>query len=179
MFRLVHSYIHLATNCTHDVICSRTQYCAEICKPGTIAVSSWNRFVTRTQSSLSLISSLCMHQSIGTHNSAISAAYGYGVEDRYLSMILSAFYVQFNKVHTISQYYSITDQLNLGVRHIELDIHYFHSHLRVSHCGFSVGVINYVFYGLEYILGWMDFKYDTDTIGCFPSFNGVPSGTFW
>lgn len=123
-----------------------------------------------------MLGSFCDYQSIGTHNSAITAAYGYGVEDQFISMILSASYLQFNKVHTVSQYYSITDQLNLGVRQIELDIHYFHSHLRISHCGFSVGVINYLFYAMEHLLSWFNFKYDTETIGCFPSFNGIPSG---
>lgn len=174
--RVVHSYLHKSINCTHDIICSRTEFCAEICKPGTVYVDLWTRFATRSQSSLSMLGSFCDYQSIGTHNSAITAAYGYGVEDQFISMILSASYLQFNKVHTVSQYYSITDQLNLGVRQIELDIHYFHSHLRISHCGFSVGVINYLFYAMEYLLSWFNFKYDTETIGCFPSFNGIPSG---
>ncbi|KNB43840.1 hypothetical protein JH06_2226 [Blastocystis sp. subtype 4] len=90
-------------------------------------------------------------------------------------MALSASYLQFNEVRTMSQYYSITDQLNLGVRHIELDVHFFHGQLRISHCGFSVGVINYLFYFMEKMFQWFNFHYDTETIGCLPSFNGIPS----
>ena len=90
-------------------------------------------------------------------------------------MILSSSYLQFSEVRTLSQYYSITDQLNLGVRHIELDIHYFHNQLRISHCGFSVGIVNYIFHFMERWLRWSHFAYDTETIGCLPSFNGIPA----
>lgn len=176
MCSLVNKLIHPATNCTHVIYCSRTEYCSEICKPGSVATTSWIQFASRTQSSLSTLSSVCKHQSIGTHNSAISAAYGYGVEDKLYSLILSASYLQFNQVRTVSQYYSITDQLNMGVRHIELDIHYFHGKLRISHCGFSVGLINYFFHAMEFTLRPFHFLYDTETIGCVPSFNGIPSG---
>ena len=138
-------------------------------------MSDWLSFASRTQSSLSSLGSFCDHQSVGTHNSAITAAYGFGVEDRFYSMALSASYLQFNEVRTMSQYYSITDQLNLGVRHIELDVHFFHGQLRISHCGFSVGVINYLFYFMEKMFQWFNFHYDTETIGCLPSFNGSPS----
>ncbi|KAK8795377.1 hypothetical protein WA588_004221 [Blastocystis sp. NMH] len=90
-------------------------------------------------------------------------------------MVLSASYLQFNEVRTISQYYALTDQLNMGVRHLELDIHYFHGQFRMSHCGFSIGIVNYLFHLMENVLKWLNFKYDTDTIGCLPSFNGIPA----
>lgn len=108
---------------------------------------------------------MCSHQSIGTHNSVITASYGFGVEDCLYSMVLSASYLQFNEVRTISQYYALTDQLNMGVRHLELDIHYFHGQFRMSHCGFSIGIVNYLFHLMENVLKWLNFKYDTDTIG--------------
>lgn len=159
------------------IYCSRTEYCSEICEPGTVKTTSWQQFASRTQSSLSTLSTLCEHHSIGTHNSAISAAYGYGVEDTYYSLLLSSFYIQFNQVRTLSQYYSITDQLNMGVRHIELDIHFFYNQLRISHCGFSVGLLNSIFSAMEWTLRPFRFLYNTETIGCVPSFNGIPSGT--
>lgn len=134
------------------------------------------RLPCERQSSLSLLHGFCHHQSVGTHNSAITSTYGYGAEDKYYSMLLSASYLQFNEVRTVSQYYSLADQLNMGVRHIELDIHFFHGRLRVSHCGFSVGIINYVFHFLERLLQHFHFRYDTETIGCLPSFNGIPAG---
>ena len=173
---MIHSYYHATVNCTHDIVCSRTEFCSEICRTGSVAVDSWTSVATRTQSSLSLLGSFCYHQSIGTHNSAITASYGYGVEDQYYSMLLAASYLQFNEMRTISQFYSLTDQLNMGVRHLELDIHFFHGQLRISHCGFSVGIINYLFYSMEKILQWFNFRYDTETIGCMPSFNGIPAG---
>lgn len=164
-----------STKCQLEVYCARSGFCREICRPGTVVVSPWIGFATRTQSSLSSLGSFCEHQSIGTHNSAITAAYGFGVEDAFYSTILASSYLQFNEVRTLSQYFSITDQLNLGVRHIELDIHYFHRQLRISHCGFSVGVVNYLFHWMERWLRWMNFAYDTETIGCLPSFNGIPA----
>lgn len=173
---LVNTLIHPNTTCTHTLYCSRTEYCSEICQPGTVSTTAWHQFASRTQSTLSTLSSFCEHQSIGTHNSAITAAYGYGVEDTFYSVLLSASYLQLNQVRTLSQFYSITDQLNMGVRQIELDIHYFHNHLRISHCGFSIGLINYLFYAMEFTLKLFHFSYDTETIGCMPSFNGIPSG---
>lgn len=164
------------TNCTHDMFCARTGYCSSVCKEGTVSVSPWLSFASRTQSSLALLGSMCSHQSIGTHNSVITASYGFGVEDCLYSMVLSASYLQFNEVRTISQYYALTDQLNMGVRHLELDIHYFHGQFRMSHCGFSIGIVNYLFHFMENVLKWLNFKYDTDTIGCLPSFNGIPAG---
>ena len=62
------------------------------------------------------------------------------------------------------------------MRHLELDIHYFHGQFRMSHCGFSIGIVNYLFHFMENVLKWLNFKYDTDTIGCLPSFNGIPAG---
>ncbi|KAK8815551.1 hypothetical protein WA538_004680 [Blastocystis sp. DL] len=157
------------------MFCARTGYCSSVCKEGTVSVSPWLSFASRTQSSLALLGSMCSHQSIGTHNSAITASYGFGVEDCLYSMVLSASYLQFNEVRTISQYYALTDQLNMGVRHLELDIHYFHGQFRMSHCGFSIGIVNYLFHFMENVLKWLNFKYDTDTIGCLPSFNGIPA----
>lgn len=158
------------------MFCARTGYCSSVCKEGTVSVSPWLSFASRTQSSLALLGSMCSHQSIGTHNSVITASYGFGVEDCLYSMVLSASYLQFNEVRTISQYYALTDQLNMGVRHLELDIHYFHGQFRMSHCGFSIGIVNYLFHLMENVLKWLNFKYDTDTIGCLPSFNGIPAG---
>ena len=179
VIRLVNPLYPEGTNCTHDTFCARTGYCSSVCKEGTVSVSPWMSFASRTQSSLSLLGSMCSHQSIGTHNSAITASYGFGVEDCLYSMVLSASYLQFNEVRTLSQYFSLTDQLNLGVRHLELDIHYFHGQFRMSHCGFSIGIINYLFHFMEDVLKWLNFKYDTDTIGCLPSFNGIPAGGEW
>ena len=167
--------ISASTKCHVDVYCARSGFCREICRKGSVVVNPWIAFSTRTQASLSTFGSFCEHQSIGTHNSAITAAYGFGVEDQFYSMILASSYLQFSEVRTFSQYYSITDQLNLGIRHIELDIHYFHSQLRISHCGFSVGIVNYVFHFLERWLRLFHFAYDTETIGCLPSFNGIPA----
>jgi hypothetical protein len=38
-------------------------------------------------------------------------------------------------LRTSNQWLSLTDQLNLGVRALELDTHYFLGQLRVGHCG--------------------------------------------
>lgn len=163
-------------SCTSVQICSKSSICTFVCLPGSVYVPPFVSFATRTQSALSIEYSFCHHQSIGTHNSAISSAYGFGTEDSFISTILSASHIQFRSIRTNSHFLSITDQLNMGVRHVELDIHWFNSQHHISHCGFTVPILNYLFRIVDKLMYYAHIDFDSETIGCRPSFNGISAG---
>ncbi|KAK8807075.1 hypothetical protein WA158_003834 [Blastocystis sp. Blastoise] len=161
--------------CNQTIVFTHNHLSALTCKPGTVVINDTLSYSLKTQNQLSLQVNLCESQFLGTHNSAISAAYGYGTEDGFLSLLLYVSDVQLFKVHTLNQYLSITDQLNLGIRVIEIDVHFVYDSLRIAHCGgFSSPFLNYIFAGIETLFGKWGFKYDSETIGCFPSFSGIP-----
>eukprot|EP01024_Parvocaulis_polyphysoides_P014963 TRINITY_DN16379_c0_g1_i2.p1 TRINITY_DN16379_c0_g1~~TRINITY_DN16379_c0_g1_i2.p1 ORF type:complete len:149 (+),score=13.10 TRINITY_DN16379_c0_g1_i2:74-520(+) len=61
--------------------CDYYNRCTTVCKPGSVVLSGWFNFAMRTQIELSNTQSLCYQTLLGTHNSAISLAYGYGNEE--------------------------------------------------------------------------------------------------
>eukprot|EP00198_Chlamydomonas_reinhardtii_P002266 XP_001691602.1 predicted protein [Chlamydomonas reinhardtii] len=79
--------------------CDSRNVCARVCARGSVRLDPWLQQAVAYQP-------LCLAQLLGTHNSAITLADGYGMHDelytsylRYLNLVLS-----------------LTDQLNLGVR---------------------------------------------------------------
>lgn len=74
--------------------------------------------------------------------------------------------------------FSLTDQLNLGVRVLEVDVHYFEGQLRVGHCGgLKVPPVNVLFRTLNVlakVLGH-ELMWDTETFGCVPSLSSIPA----
>jgi hypothetical protein len=82
------------------------------------------------------------------------------------------------KVHTNDQLFSITDQLQMGVRFIELDVHWFNNDLHIAHCGgFHSKLLDEMIQGLNYIAKLLgtDIEWDTETIGCKPSLSSIPA----
>ncbi|EEY63994.1 uncharacterized protein PITG_02506 [Phytophthora infestans T30-4] len=82
------------------------------------------------------------------------------------------------KVHTNDQLFSLTDQLHMGVRFIELDVHWFDGDLHIAHCGgfkskLLDGMIE-VFNEIAKLLG-TGIEWDSETIGCKPSLSSIPS----
>ncbi len=81
------------------------------------------------QSRLSNALPLCYATLFGTHNSGITLADGYGNRDAYYQGWFK--YLKWATpnpasalLRTNNQYLSLTDQLNLGVRSVELDTHW-------------------------------------------------------
>lgn len=82
------------------------------------------------------------------------------------------------RVHTNDQLFSLTDQLQMGVRFIELDVHWFNNDLHIAHCGGFrselldgfIGALNEV----AKLLG-TDIQWDSETIGCKPSLSSIPA----
>lgn len=81
-------------------------------------------------------------------------------------------------VHTNDQLFSLTDQLHMGVRFIELDVHWFDNDLRIAHCGgFSSKLLDGLidaFNKIAKMLG-SDIQWDSSTIGCKPSLSSIPA----
>ena len=60
---------------------------------------------------------------IGTHNSAISQAYGFGIEmDGFETLLNTTLYSNDDVGEGVDQNFALTDQLNMGLRHLEIDI---------------------------------------------------------
>ena len=126
---------------------------------------------------------MCYANFFGTHNSAITLADGYGNQDPLFSGLLE--YVEWiapeatsRTIRTNDQYFSLTDQLNMGVRMVEIDTHYVLGSLRVAHCGgLHVDALDKLVEALNYVaktLGY-DVRWDTETVGCNPSLSSIPA----
>ena len=130
------NYIPHDTRCNGTILYTSNGYSAAVCQPNTVAIDPlllyssmpihYCRWSLKTQTLLAQNVSFCQTLLLGTHNSAISSAYGYpthspllflsfGIEDTVFSLLLYMLNTQFFKVHTLNQYLSITDQLNLGL----------------------------------------------------------------
>ncbi|KAK1947192.1 hypothetical protein P3T76_001202 [Phytophthora citrophthora] len=134
----------------------------------------------QTQRKLAYRRNFCSATLPGTHNSAINLADGYGVEDHVFEGYLRYFswFKKGMKVHTNDQLFSLTDQLRMGVRFIELDVHWFDGDLHIAHCGgfkskLLDGMIE-VFNEIAKMLG-TGIEWDSSTIGCKPSLSSIPS----
>lgn len=105
---------------------------------------------------------------------------GYGVEDhvfegylKYISWFKSGL-----RVHTNDQLFSLTDQLQMGVRFIELDVHWFNSDLHIAHCGgFRSDLLDGFIAALNEVakLIGTGIQWDSETIGCKPSLSSIPA----
>ena len=88
----------------------------------------WLSAALRTQARLARSLPLCYAHLLGTHNSGITLADGYGNLDPYYQSFLS--YIKWAadvgdaRLRTNDQWLSLTDQLEMGVRSVELDTHW-------------------------------------------------------
>jgi hypothetical protein len=81
-------------------------------------------------------------------------------------------------LQTNDQLVSLTDQLNLGVRSLELDTHWVGGILRIAHCGgLHVPQLNKIVDALNFIAKLLHrrIRWDTETLGCVPSLSSIPS----
>ncbi|GMF45045.1 unnamed protein product [Phytophthora lilii] len=160
--------------------CDKKGVCAMVCKRGSVQVDRWLQRALKLQRKLAYRRNFCSATLPGTHNSAINLADGYGVEDHVFEGYLHYFswFKKGMKVHTNDQLFSLTDQLHMGVRFIELDVHWFDGDLRIAHCGgfkskLLDGMIE-VFNEIAKMLG-TGIEWDSETIGCKPSLSSIPS----
>lgn len=111
-------------SCEREVKCNGNLMCASVCKRGTVEVDTWATNSLKYQRNLQTNDKLVYMEMPSTHNSAITEADGYGIEKYFISALMDgADFDQGDDVgEGVCQYLSLTDQLRMGVRHLEIDI---------------------------------------------------------
>jgi hypothetical protein len=157
--------------------------CSEVCARGSLRPAPWLAAAARLQARLARAAPLCFASFLGTHNSAISLADGYGNLDpqwcalmKYAALVRPGF--AHAQLQTNNQLLSLTDQLALGARMLELDTHWVLGELRIAHCGgLHVGALNAVVRALTAVAKLLGrrLRWDTETLGCAPSLSSIPA----
>jgi len=147
-----------------SVKCTRNKY--KQCERGTVQVDSWTTNTLAFQTHLYDDVPLDHGFRPATHNSHIDFADGYGLYQDEVTALVHILNPK-EKVQISNQWLSITDQLNMGLRHLELDIHYYKGSIKICHAG---GVH---FKQLDALLQFLskelkiEIKWDSETLGCF------------
>lgn len=178
----IKSGIPPGVSCTPTSWCDSGQ-CTEVCARGTVVVEPWMSNAVRLQARLARTLPFCFTCMFGTHNSAITLADGYGNLDASYQALFK--YVKWASkdfsgavLRTNNQWLSLTDQMNLGVRVVEIDTHWVGGVLRVAHCGgLHVGPLNTLVKALNTIAKLIGhhIRWDTETMGCDPSLSSIPA----
>ena len=122
-------YLSQSAICEEETYCNGDM-CVDICKKGTVEPDPYATYSLAFQRWLQLNASFNTYQFPGSHNSHISMAYGFGIEYHYLSALNNGNRLSFGETSDLhleegtDQYLSIIDQLNMGIRHIEIDINW-------------------------------------------------------
>ena len=111
-----------AAECERTTLCNG-EMCASVCAPGTVALDAWVDASLRFQRALQLDEPLARATLPGTHNSAITQARGFGIEQDFVANLTGApQYLGDDLGEGVCQSLSVLDQLRLGLRHVEIDI---------------------------------------------------------
>ncbi|ETK85804.1 hypothetical protein L915_09491 [Phytophthora nicotianae] len=148
--------------------------CSSVCEKGTASISSWLNLTLSYQRNLAFSGKLCYTQIPSTHNSAITLADGYGNRDQLFNANLNSD-KSYSYLKTNNQVLSLTDQLGIGIRWIEIDTHYFLDDFHTGHCGNLGSNSIETFFDA---FGSQLSKYGTilwgpELLGCFPSISGI------
>lgn len=166
---------------TCDVVqwCVKDGGCADVCRRGSVFVEPWLKNAINIQNSLSRRLPFCYSTVLGTHNSGITLADGYGVLDPYFQTYFEwiKFASKSNRLQTNDHVLSLTDQLNLGVRLVELDTHWVQGDFAISHCGGFHSILNTLIKAVNLVSKLLGhaIRWDTETIGCDPSLSSIPT----
>ena len=110
-------------NCTRQRLCNGEYLCADVCKLGTVVPDAHASRALKLQRALQYDDRLARQTFVGSHNSAISLAYGYGIEeDGFERLLNTTLFVNDDVGEGVDSSFTLTDQLDLGVRHLEIDI---------------------------------------------------------
>lgn len=60
-----------------------------------------------------------------SHNSAIAKAYGYGLWEEAATRLINKYTPLNTVVYIANQQFTLTDQMNMGIRALELDTHWY------------------------------------------------------
>ncbi|KAK9810746.1 hypothetical protein WJX73_004650 [Symbiochloris irregularis] len=146
--------------------CDMDNMCTDVCEKGSVFVEPWLDHAMRTQIKLTRRLPFCYATLLGTHNSGIGIANGYGNLDEQFQQYFK--YIKWvagdAPLRTNDHWLSLTDQLNLGVRSLELDTHWVEGALRIAHCGgfhSNFDVLN----SEEFVLLYLDDQIDLSLWG--------------
>mmetsp|Transcript_3873 Transcript_3873/g.5328 ORF Transcript_3873/g.5328 Transcript_3873/m.5328 type:complete len:453 (+) Transcript_3873:62-1420(+) len=111
-------------SCTHKKLCNGNLMCALVCEKGTVDVDEWTSNALQYQRGLQFNEELIYSQLPSTHNSAINEADGFGIEKYFISALQGGSDLDEGDDigEGVCQYLSMTDQLRIGIRHLEIDI---------------------------------------------------------
>lgn len=177
--RLVHSWA------TNNVTCKRVktcmslapEVCAEVCQDGSIQPDPWTSYALQTQREIQYDTPLNYVSLPGTHNSAITLADGYGLSEG-MANALTHLISEDWQVYIANQQLGLWDQFKLGVRHFELDVHWWSDAIRICHAGgIHLQSLNdfIKFLGTEF---GIHIDWDSETIGCFSPYDRTLNDTF-
>ncbi|KAF1787509.1 PLC-like phosphodiesterase, TIM beta/alpha-barrel domain [Phytophthora cactorum] len=167
--------------CTLVKLCDSNSVCSEVCEAGTASIDPWVVDTIAYQNEMSYAETLCYTQLPATHNSVITQARGYGNRDQLFNAMLNASNPD-SYTRTSNQFLSLTDQLNVGARFLELDVHYFASALRDAHCS-NLGVSLIDTLSADMVISLKSVleasgegstvEWSSDLVGCLPSLSGI------
>lgn len=110
--------------CQRKQICNGNLMCADVCERGTVEVDKWAVNALAYQRKLQTDDAFVFYGMPSTHNSAITEADGFGIEKYFISSLYGG--QDLNQGDDVGegvcQHLSLTDQMRMGVRHVEVDI---------------------------------------------------------
>jgi len=167
-------------DCDETDWCDSSSRCTRVCARGSVRIAPWLLHALDTQEAIQARLPLCLANLPGSHNAAVTLADGYGALDpAFRSFFSWVRWVQPDApLRTNDQVLSLTDQLNLGVRAVELDVHFVAGKLRIAHCGgFHAPPLDRFVAALNAVAKLLrrPFKWDVETLGCSPSLSSIPS----
>jgi hypothetical protein len=110
--------------CNKKRVCNGNLMCAYVCEQGTVQVDSWAVNALNYQRQLQLNDQMVFYEMPSTHNSAITEANNYGIEKYFIAALGGGLDEDEGDDvgEGVCQYLTLTDQLRMGVRHVEIDI---------------------------------------------------------
>lgn len=172
--------------CTRVSVCDTDDVCSSVCSEGTVEIAPSNARALTYQRNLTYAHSLCYAELPATHNSATTLARGYGNRDQLFNKVFNASEPN-TYMRTNNQFLTVTDQLNIGARFIELDVHYFAGTLRSGHCSkISSSILTDLAGALESEVKTLvdgssssssnsSVEWNSALMGCLPSLSGIRS----
>jgi hypothetical protein len=157
----IHELLSLAdhTQCKKNVL--------NECQRGSVVMDPWANQTLAFQRWLQRDLTFDLTQTLGTHNSFNNKADGYGKGDFTLDLILEALSGGRWDFVWAQQWFSMTDQLGMGVRCLMLDPVFFWGKMRLCHCGTTFKWFDDVLDFIEKALN-VSVQFDSADLGCMP-----------
>lgn len=110
--------------CQKKKLCNGDLMCANVCEKGTVEVDQWAVDALNYQRLLQRSDQMIFYEMTSTHNSAISEANGFGIEKYFIAALGGGLDMDEGDDvgEGVCQFLTLTDQLRMGIRHLEIDI---------------------------------------------------------